>query len=348
MASLAALSAWPSTAQPVRAAQALAGEAPVRQTFGSWILVCDNVRVCRAQPSSSSGSLMIRRDPGPAGQLLVVLDGQEPTLGPSLPDAGTIALDGEATDRRLPWRVDHEGERAQLGGDAALRFVRAIADGAALTYRASGETLEVPLAGLKAALLAMDDRQGRVGTPTAFTRPGERSLAGVPAAIGLPVVQSAPPPSAEPLPDSFVRQVRRASGRWLEACTEERADVDEAYPLSDGEAIAMFACGTGTHSTSYVLVRASRTAQPRVQRLILPPVPRPGEELYEEDSYTDVEWDPATSSIHASGYACAHTCGENSRWVFDGRAFVLAEHFVYESGGAEPLYLYRTEIRPGR
>jgi hypothetical protein len=59
--------------------------------------------------------------------------------------------------------------------------------------------------------------------------------------------------------------------------------------------------------------------------------------------------DPETASITSSGHSCAGTCGEISRWVFDGRDFVLASHSIYEGGGAEVLDLNRTTVRaPGQ
>ena len=85
--------ASPAPAQPA-AAPGLLGAPPIERRFSDWLLVCDNVRVCRAQVAGASGSLMIRRDPGPAGTILVVLDGQEPTSGTSVPDIASIRVVG--------------------------------------------------------------------------------------------------------------------------------------------------------------------------------------------------------------------------------------------------------------
>lgn len=346
----AGLAASASPAQSLRVPPGWLGAPPVMREHGDWLMVCDNLGTCRAQPRRSGGSLMVRRDAGHDGQLLVVLDGQEPTLESSVPEIGSIAVTGRASALPAGWRLDAGSESAVLDGGTALAFIRAIADSDLLTYRAGGETLEVPLRGLKATLLAMDDAQGRIGTASAFTRPGNRPVASIPPAVETPAITPLAPPSSEELPATFTAQVRRAAAHWLseEDCPDARIEVDSSWPLTSSEAIVLLACGTGSHSTNYLLVRATIEANPRVRRVVLPPVPRREEEFDEgEDSYTNADWDPATGTLGANAYSCAHTCGENSRWAFDGRDFLLAEHFIYEAGGAEPLYLYRTEIRPG-
>ena len=69
---------------------------------------------------------------------------------------------------------------------------------------------------------------------------------------------------------------------------------------------------------------------------------------YEDEPghYPNLEWDPATRQLHSASWSCAHACGENFTWVFDGRAFRLVSYSFYETGGAEGLDLYRAELRP--
>ena len=64
--------------------------------------------------------------------------------------------------------------------------------------------------------------------------------------------------------------------------------------------------------------------------------------------YTGIGWDAATESLWSETWSCAHACGENIRWVFDGRDFRLALFSVYEGGGIEAMELYRAEVRPPR
>ena len=102
-------------------------------------------RLCRAQVTGNDGSLMIRRDPGPGGAVLVVLDGQDPSDGPSVPVLESIRVEGGAAPGG--WRLDREGESAKLEGAAALAFVRAAAGARTISYRAGAETARCHLPG---------------------------------------------------------------------------------------------------------------------------------------------------------------------------------------------------------
>jgi hypothetical protein len=353
---LIALAGLPGSALALEAG--IRGAAPLLRHFGrvidpmsaGWILACDNTRICRAQPDSTDGSLMVRRDPGPTGRLLVVLDGQDPSDGPSIPDPASIRVTGSGRFAPAPWRLDRGGETAVLEGEAALRFVRAIADAGALTYRAGGEERTVSLRGMKAALLAMDEAQGRVNGVTAFTRIGPRPASAVLPPLPLPVLHIPRPPAPSTLARGFAERVRRANPRMLThaECVHERWGGDLAYPLNAREAIVMLECMHGTHSTTYLLLRVRRDAPGRAAIIVLPPAPGIYDDDFPEDRsglYPDVEWDPARGTLFSSSYACAHTCGDNLLWGFDGRAFVIAEYVSYQGGGAEVLDIYRTEIR---
>lgn len=330
---------------------ALLGAPTVLRRFGDvingWILACDNTRICRAQPRSSDGSLMIRRDPGPNGRLLVVLDGQEPTEGPSIPDPASIRVAGVAP---APWRIDRGGGHARLEGAPALRFVRAIADADTLTYRVGGEEYTVSLAGMKATLLAMDEAQGRVNGITAFTRVGRRPATAVLPALPVPILHVPRPPGGA-LPQAYAARVRQASRTLLAGaeCEPAPRNPARAFVLNRTEAIVLVECSYGPTIVSYVLLRASRADPRRVQRITLPRLPGEDENFDAGEAYYPfAEWDPATASLTTVSWSCAHTCGENSRWVFDGGDFRVAEHSIYEGGGAEVLDLYRTRTRVGR
>ena len=124
---IAALWCCGALAAPAQAqgAAGLLGARPVERRFQDWLLVCDNTRVCRAQATGYGGSLMVRRDPGPNGAILVVLDGQEPSSGPSLPDLASIRVAGGLAPGG--WRLDRASESAKLEGRQALTFLWAIA-----------------------------------------------------------------------------------------------------------------------------------------------------------------------------------------------------------------------------
>jgi hypothetical protein len=337
----------PAPAQPA-ATPGLLGAPPIERRFSDWLLVCDNVRVCRAQVAGSSGSLMIRRDPGPAGTILVVLDGQEPTSGSSIPDIASIRVVGGVAPGG--WVRDRESESARLHGPAALTFVWAIASARTLSYRAGGETLEVSLTGLTAALLAMDEAQGRAGTVTASVRPGGRAAATVPAARPVPVLLVPRPPTM-PVPRGFAAAVRRTHAAALrrgdcESTAHSRAQ-DTAFALNRSEVLVFLGCRLFNTGFATLLLRAPRADASRARLVVLPPTP--GEDGGTDSSgvFPDLEWEPRTATLSSGGHSCAGSCGQRSEWAFDGAAFRLARHFTYEAGGAEPLDHYRAVVRVG-
>jgi len=342
--SLAAAVAAPAPAQRP-AVPDLLGAPPLERRLQDWLLVCDNVRVCRAQATGNDGSLMIRRDPGPAGAILVVLDGQDPSGGPSIPMLDSIRVEGGAAPGG--WRVDREGESAKLEGAAALAFVRARAPARALSYRAGAETRAVSLAGLTAALLAMDEAQGRDGTVTASIRPGPRPAAAVPPARPVPVLWVPRPPSGR-VPPGFAAAVRRSQGAALRRadCEPDRRDADEAVLLSSSEVLVFLGCRLYNTSAGSLPFRAPR-ADPRRARVILLPRP-PGSEGDYSGDHSNLEWDPQTAILSSGSHSCAGSCGSRSEWAFDGRAFRPAGHATYQWGGAELLDHYRVAVRVRR
>jgi hypothetical protein len=338
----------PRAAEPQPAA--LSGE-PIKRGFGGrdslegWLLACDNVRVCRAQPRNSGGSLMIRRDPGPDGLVRIVLDGQEPG-DPMHPDIASIRLEGVAAPAAA-WRFDPTDDRATLEGDAALAFVRTLTRATSLSYDTAEGRLEVPLTGLREALQAMDEAQAQAGSERAFVSVGPRPRAGLPAASALPVLEVDRGGSLPALPPGFAASVRQQSARHFAGCEPEVRSPDEAFPLNRTEAMVLAQCSYGPTHVDYLILQVPRDAPGRAQPVALPTL-QVLDDGYEDEPghYPNLEWDPATRQLHSASWSCAHACGENFTWVFDGRAFRLVSYSFYETGGAEGLDLYRAELRP--
>ncbi len=322
------------------------GVRPLERRFQDWLLVCDNTRVCRAQATGHGGSLMVRRDPGPNGAILIVLDGQEPTSGTSIPDLASIRVTGGVAPGG--WRLDRAAESAKLQGQAALTFLWAIAPARTFSYRAGGETLDVSLSGLTAALLAMDEAQGRAGTVTASVRPGSRAATAVPAAPPVPVLL-VPRPSTAPVARGFAASVRRAGAAALRRAdcqtTAHARNQDSAVALNRDEVLVFLGCRLFNTGFATLLMRAPRNDPRRATLVVLPRAP--GEDAGENDSgvYPDLEWDARTALLSSGGHSCAGSCGARTEWTFDGRAFRLARHFTYQAGGAELLDHYRTIVR---
>lgn len=321
---------------------------PIKRTFEEWLLACDNGRVCRAQPRDSAGSLMIRRDPGPGGLVRVVLDGQEPGE-PLRPNPATIRLAGVPDAPAAPWRLDAEADRATLEGQPAIAFVRALSRASALSYETTEGRLEVPLAGMRAALAVMDAEQGHAGGEAAFVRVGAQPRAALPAAPALPVVRVAAAAPLPALPDGFAARVRRESREVFDDCEVEPPQEDQVYPLTAEDVLMIAECSRGLTHVSYRLLTVPREDPARAQLVLLPTIDEM-DDAYEDGSatYVDLEWDPATRQLYSNYRSCMGACGDNVAWVFDGTQFQLLGYAFYQGGGAESLDLYRADVRRPR
>ncbi|MBU2272512.1 MAG: DUF1176 domain-containing protein, partial [Alphaproteobacteria bacterium] len=156
------------------------------RVFRDWIAVCDNGNACFAYGRGEDGIRWIRvamaagAEPRPE-----VAAGRWPDDGA---ENGPFILTIDETDYPMAFAEDAP-DAATLPPARALEVARALADGATARI---GPDQVISLAGAAAALLWIDERQGRVDTVTALRRPGRQPASAVPAAPALPVVTPAP------------------------------------------------------------------------------------------------------------------------------------------------------------
>lgn len=190
-----------ATAAPVSAAVATGQGATPASTarsesrqFRDWRAVCDNVNDCVAFGSASEGTGWVRvaSAPGPDGKRTVSV-GFWPSSGDGLTGPITLTLDGRR-HVAAPVGGDHEPVGvAEIPGDSAVVVASAMAAGQTLTLAGGGETVPMSLSGASAAMLWIDERQGRLDTPTALVRKGARPASSVPGPAPAPQVVAAPP-----------------------------------------------------------------------------------------------------------------------------------------------------------
>ena len=334
---------------------AAAAAPPIQRYFKDWLLVCDNGRRCTAKavpadPDDGLGSIgmTVVRDAGPEGPLSVSIYKADGAMDP----AETVLDD---TPLRPPYRTDKDGA-LHLSGEPAAAFLRRVRKGRLLRGAHTDDGLWVRLSGLSAALLAMDDAQGRVGTVTALAKLGPRPASAAPPAPPLPAVHAAPPPPALKNGKALAAAVRRAKAGALKAaeCGIGNTPDDEAEPLSPTEAVVLLGCGMGAYQSWSLAFRVPREAPARAGPLRLPPAPSSGERRSNDDglTFTEPTYDPATAtfSTSAKGRGLAD-CGFSTAWVFDGRDFQLAEHAEQTRCGgqdAEWPVVWRTRVTSAR
>ncbi len=320
------------------------GAPPVYREIKDWVLACDNTRVCFAkydaadEGAASGGYLSITRYPGPGGALVVSLEADEDGAAP---DPRSLKLDGRSLGANAVW--DAKAQTATPNGDAALGFLRAIADGKVLSYSNGQGTPNVSLSGMKAVLLAMDEDQGRLDGQTALARPGAKPASAVLAALPVPVVYAKP--AAPPLAGgpALAARVRRAQAAVLARhdCDPDLARSDEADPLSDHEALVILGCVSGAYQTSVMIFRAPRAAPEKSSLIVLPLQPTltaadsPPEDRGEYVAEGGWDRKSATFTESAKGRGLAD-CGQSTAWVFDGAQFHVASFSRLDRCGGGP------------
>lgn len=181
---------------------AIAGQAPARAStarsetrkFRDWLAVCDNVDDCVAFGPATEGTGWVRvgSAPGPEGARTVSV-GFWPSGGDHLTGPITLTLDGRS-HVAASVAGDHDPVgAAEVAAVDVSAVVSGLAAGRSLTLAGGGETVEMSLSGASAAMLWIDERQGRLDTPTALVRKGTRPASSAPAPATAPVVVAAPP-----------------------------------------------------------------------------------------------------------------------------------------------------------
>lgn len=314
-----------SSDDQARAATA-ASAMPVQQRkFRDWIAVCDNGNACAAfgPAENESGFVRVAVQPGPDARPGVTVG-----LWPSESDAGSLGLtvDGQA------FAVSPEEGEAVAGDPPrgvvqrqAADLVRAMARGQSMVLTYGAEAHIVSLSGAAAAFLWIDERQGRLDTPTALIRRGDDRPAGaVPPGPPLPRVPVAPAISQAGLPEVPVLPAGLARDSAVLECAADVSHLDAEFTrptvarLSDGVELWGVACFTGAYNfgTAYWLT-GEGGRDPRPAQFY-------GAEGEVDSVLVNAGYDPATRTITAFNKGRGlGDCGVSQAWVWSGRAFVL-------------------------
>ena len=333
-----------------------AGAKPFMTSFGDWTVACDNVRACSAQgykvaaEDGAQAGLWLSRSAGPDGALSAQLhlSGMD---SPELPD-GTLAelRIGQRRFSRLPLDADLPPATVQA-------IVNAMVEAPQMQVKAAGSQATVSLQGLKAALLKMDDVQGRVGTLTAWVARGKAAASQVPAAPPTPVIVAAPPPVQ--LPPEEARPLL-ARLRALPAVKGDCALLEEAarasvsppegslFRLGPQSYLMLMECDRAAYQVSSRLWRVTLRPQPTARPEPLPDMGEPALDLMNAD------FSEGRLSTWHKGRGVGD-CGSSRQWVWTATGFAL--RMASESpdcngifGGGPGLGLWQADVeaRPAR
>ncbi|HAU5562825.1 TPA: DUF1176 domain-containing protein [Serratia fonticola] len=305
---------------------------PLQKSFSDWQLTCNNTAFCvaRSFPGDNGLVMTLSRGAGVNDRPLLRIDygsaysGELP--GGSLKD--NLLLDQRRLTPDLKhWSVEPH-HLATSNAIAIDEFLAQTLDAHTLqlTYQAKAT---IPLSGMKAALLLMDDVQGRVNGASAWVKRGDRAASDVPPA---PQVPQLPAPLPQPAP---LTQEETSGlidfGTWrvnTDNCSLDplRREVSVA-PLTDTKALLLISCEAGAYNVIDLAFEVTRS-QPYVARgltLTLPFTP-PGRSDNQME-LVNAEFDASSGLLYTfSKGRGLGDCGVATRWQYDGNDFVLAEY----------------------
>lgn len=346
-----------SGAEGARAASA--GAAPVAgagaaRVFGDWAVSCDNVGDCTAfgfgpeQEASGAFIQVERRAGGGASPVLRVSTGEPEEAPAGDPGEVRIAVDGPRPASAALPRITVDAPSGFLGqaeGETAMRLLNAAGDGRSVQVSVAGMApRRVSLDGAAAALLWMDERQGRAGTPTALRARGDKPAGSVPGPRPIPVVTAAKAEArragALPRPAGLLARPE------VKACREDSGEPVEliAEPLGARANLYGVPCYSGAYNAAFRFFVSD--ADGKNLR------PAPIEGLGPDEDGTLMNADFEAGAMKLSEFSKGRgvgDCGVDRAWTWDGGRFRLTHDSRMElcRGLAPGLWpvLHRAEVR---
>lgn len=314
-----------------------------------WEVVCDNTLTCRAagysKEEEASGSVLLVRKAGADAPLTVdvVLAEMEtedseaqPTLTLWINDTAQGELEPEDSDT---WRLSDAQARALV--DAVKGSGKVEFKGGAKPFLLSGD-------GATAVLLKMDDVQGRVGTPGALVKRGDKPESSVPAAKPAPVIQAAKTVEAQErtlseadaaaLKPKLIAALPKDNNCERLASPDPQAEEPDnditATPLDDGHVVISALCWRAAYNEGYGFWVTDSKMQAT-----------PVMVTDSASAYSD-----GVISLGQRGRGIGD-CWASAEWVWDGKAFVQSTESTtgmcryIRAGGTWDLPSYVTEVK---
>jgi len=304
---------------------------PVPNVFDhkDWIGVCDNTLRCTVMglapdDGASRAYLSIARDGDPtaAAALKVVIysDANIPS--------GPVHLRAEGFDSDIPGRWDDDSIVATSKDPALIASLARLGSGEAkaVTVSIGKASASLSLAGSAAALVWMDDRQGRLGSVTALTRKGPRPVTAMPPAPPVPLYVAAPKGSAAEIKPVVFPKALLARPELKDCDKAQLAQTDERGAWRLGGDLILWAvpCQLGAYNldSSFFLSDARGGA---IRPAPIPFIATPDSTEAGADqsfSLVNADFDPKTMILSAFEKARGvGDCGDLDRFVWDGKAF---------------------------
>ncbi|MQA23791.1 DUF1176 domain-containing protein [Rugamonas rivuli] len=297
---------------------ALAGASTAEaMRFGvkDWEAACDNTRRCEAvgyqtdESGSAPVALWLGRDAGAGAALeakLSVVTEDDKDAGPLTIVVGKLTLAGLKADtaltteqiaRLMPQLLDAETAKVSDGKWHWL----------------------LSLAGLKAALLKMDDLQGRVGTTTALVKPGTRAASTVLPPLAAPTVRALAMPPAQKGDERLLAAIVKtipAGDCDVDFKTEGASADTSAYRLPGGKVLLLLECGRAAYQSWFNVWIAADKQPYAAKRVTLPGM--------EGGDLMNASFENGKLNSYAKGRG-VFDCGAAWDWVWTAQGFQLVD-----------------------
>lgn len=327
--SAAPKAAMPATAAAPAAAPVLQIRSETKQ-FRDWSATCGNDGTCWAfgfAPEFAAGWVRITLAPGPDAQPQILF-GYWPDGDAKGPGQIALTIDGRAFAAALSAEGEAEAPIGEIRTDARA-VIDALAQGKVMIIRGASSQ-DVSLHGAAAALLWIDEKQGRLNTPTALIRRGDRPAATVPVAPPLPTVT--PAPAVDQTGFGDVNQTVPAALRSrteVGTCLKESAmpaisDMVMSARLDARTELWAVPCGAGAYNVThnwYLTGLGGRDPRPA----ILAGTAGPGADpVMADNSTVNGAYDPKTRTLSAFAKGRGiGDCGSAQTWAWTGDRFTL-------------------------
>lgn len=322
--------ASPATAT-VAAAPVLQISSETKQ-FRDWSATCGNDGTCWAfgfAPEFAAGWVRITLAPGPDAKP-EVLFGYWPGGDAKGPNQIALTIDGRAFPATLADASEAEAPMGQIRTDTGP-VIDALAQGKVMVIRGPS-TQDVSLHGAAAALLWIDEKQGRLGTTTALIRRGDKPAVTVPVAPPLPVVTPAPAVDQAGFGDAnqtvpAALRARTEVGNCLkESAMPAVSDMVMSARLDARTELWGVPCGSGAYNVThnwYLTGPGGR--DPRPANLVGTSGPG-ADPAWSDNATINGGYDPRSRTLSAFAKARGiGDCGTAQTWVWTGDRFTLKE-----------------------
>ena len=157
-----------------------------------WEVVCDNTLTCRAagysKEEEASGSVLLVRKAGADAPLVVDVVLAEMESDETAPQSKLVLW---IDDKEIGEVEPEDTDTWRLSPAQTQALIEAVKGSGKVEFKGGAKPFELSGDGATAVLLKMDDVQGRLDTPGALVKKGDKPESSVPAAKEPPVIQAA-------------------------------------------------------------------------------------------------------------------------------------------------------------